>query len=67
MVEQFKALFDPGTALGAFLISLLASAILSFFAGKKYGQNINLKQKNSHNSQGTQIGQQNNYGGNKNA
>ena len=33
--NQFSNLFDPGTALGAFLISCLAGGTCSFIAGAK--------------------------------
>lgn len=34
IIEQFKILIDPSGALGAFLISLSASIIVSFFFGR---------------------------------
>ena len=36
LVQQFQNLFDPSTALGAFLISLLAGVVCSFLLGRKY-------------------------------
>lgn len=38
LIKQFENLFDPGTALGAFLISLLAGMVGSFFGGYKVGK-----------------------------
>lgn len=34
--DQFIILFDPSTALGAFLISIAASFIVGFWGGKNY-------------------------------
>ena len=36
LVEQFQNLLDPSTALGAFLISLLAGIVPSFLLGMKF-------------------------------
>lgn len=35
MLQQFSNLIDPSTALGAFVISILASFVGGFFTGKK--------------------------------
>lgn len=40
LVQQFQNLLDPSTALGAFLISLIASIVCSFLLGKKYQKEI---------------------------
>lgn len=45
IIDQFKNLFDPGTALGAFLISLLSGIAVSFFGGYKFGKKV--KKKNT--------------------
>lgn len=34
IIEQFKNILDPSNALGAFLISVIASLIVGFFTGK---------------------------------
>lgn len=36
LMNQFKLLIDPSSALGAFLISSAASIFVGFIAGKKY-------------------------------
>ena len=36
IVQQFQNLFDPSTALGAFLISFIAGIVSSFFVGRKF-------------------------------
>lgn len=36
IIQQFSNLIDPATTLGAFLISLLAGIVGSFFCGYKY-------------------------------
>lgn len=36
MLDQFMNLLDPSTTLGAYIISLLASATFSFVCGRKY-------------------------------
>lgn len=46
LYEQFKNLFDPGTALGAFLISFIAGIATSFIGGVKCGKLMSIK-KNS--------------------
>ena len=43
LVQQFQNLFDPSTALGAFLISLLAGVVCSFLLGRKYQKEIDKK------------------------
>lgn len=43
LVQQFQNLFDPSTALGAFLISLLAGVVCSFLIGRKYIKKIDKK------------------------
>ena len=43
LVQQFQNLFDPSTALGAFLISLLAGVVCSFLFGRKYQKEIDKK------------------------
>ena len=40
IVQQFQNLFDPSTALGAFLISFIAGIVSSFFVGRKYQKEI---------------------------
>ena len=40
LIEQFKNLFDPSTALGAFLISFVAGIAASFFGGYKLGKYV---------------------------
>lgn len=44
LIQQFKNLFDPSTALGAFLISffagVLGSLVVGFFSGRKYQESI---------------------------
>lgn len=44
LVEQFQNLFDPSTALGAFLISLASGIVVSilggFFSGRSYQKKI---------------------------
>ncbi len=49
LVQQFQNLLDPSTALGAFLISLLAGVVCSFCLveniKKKLTRKILLKQK----------------------
>lgn len=40
LVQQFQNLLDPSTALGAFLISLIASIVCSFLLGRKYQKEI---------------------------
>lgn len=40
LIEQFKNLFDPSTALGAFLISFAAGIAGSFFGGYKLGKYV---------------------------
>lgn len=47
MLEQFKNLLDPGTTLGAYLISILASITISFLAGYQVCSRRNHKQKQS--------------------
>lgn len=42
--QQFNVLFDPSTALGAFLISLAASIVASFLLGF-FSSKIVFKQK----------------------
>lgn len=52
MLEQFKALIDPSTALGAFLISFFAGVVTSFlggfFSGKAYEKKNIQKVKDNH-------------------
>ena len=43
LVQEFQNLFDPSTALGAFLISLLAGVVCSFLLGRKYQKEIDKK------------------------
>ena len=43
LVQQFQNLFDPSTALGTFLISLLAGVVCSFLLGRKYQKEIDKK------------------------
>lgn len=43
IVQQFQNLFDPSTALGAFLISFIAGIASSFFVGRKYQKEIDKK------------------------
>ena len=43
--RQFSNLFDPGTALGAFLISCLASCTCSFIGGVKWKEHTVKKNK----------------------
>lgn len=43
LVQQFQNLIDPSTALGAFLISLLAGVVCSFLFGRKYQKEIDKK------------------------
>ena len=43
LVQQFQNLFDPSTALGAFLISLLAGVVCSFLLGRKYQKELTRK------------------------
>lgn len=45
LVNQFSNLLDPGTALGAFLISCLAGGTCSFFAGAKWKEHTMKKNK----------------------
>lgn len=45
LANQFSNLFDPGTALGAFLISCLASCTCSFIGGMKWKEYIAKKNK----------------------
>ena len=40
LVEQFQNLLDPSTALGAFLISLLAGIVPSFLLGMKFQKKL---------------------------
>lgn len=35
IIEQFNAIIDPSTTLGAFLISTIASLVVGFFTGIK--------------------------------
>lgn len=46
LMNQFKLLIDPSTALGAFIISLAASLIVGFIAGNKYGNYQNARNVN---------------------
>lgn len=43
LIEQFKVLLDPSTALGAFLISMGSGAIISFIFGFSKGKNYEKK------------------------
>lgn len=43
IVQQFQNLFDPSTALGAFLISFIAGIVSSFFVGRKFQKEIDKK------------------------
>ena len=43
IVQQFQILFDPSTALGAFLISFIAGIVSSFFVGRKFQKEIDKK------------------------
>lgn len=43
--NQFSNLFDPGTALGAFLINCLAGGTCSFIAGAKWKEHTMKKNK----------------------
>ena len=43
IVQQFQNLFDPSTALGAFLISFIAGIVSSFFVGRKFPKEIDKK------------------------
>lgn len=43
LCDQFKNLFDPGNALGAFLISFVAGIATSFFGGRKYEKWVSKK------------------------
>ena len=43
IIQQFQNLFDPSTALGAFLISFIAGIVSSFFVGRKYQKEIDKK------------------------
>lgn len=45
LLQQFKNLFDPSNALGAFLISFIAGVASSFWAGRKY--QIHIEKENS--------------------
>jgi len=36
IIDQFTILFDPSSALGAFLISIAASLVVGFWGGKIY-------------------------------
>lgn len=45
LVGQFQNLLDPGTALGAFLISCLAGWTCSFIAGAKWKEHTMKKNK----------------------
>lgn len=45
IVEQIKLLLDPSQALGAFLISVLASLFVGFFSGKEYQKKVSNTQK----------------------
>ena len=51
LVEQFQNLFDPSTALGAFLISLASGIVVSFlggfFSGRSYQRKSTRKQHRS--------------------
>ncbi len=40
LVKQFQMLLDPGTTLGAFLISVAASIVVGFFSGKSYQKKV---------------------------
>lgn len=35
IIDQFTAIVDPSTTLGAFIISIAASLVVGFFTGKK--------------------------------
>lgn len=35
IIDQFIAIVDPSTTLGAFIISIAASLVVGFFTGKK--------------------------------
>lgn len=43
IVQQFQNLFDPSTALGAFLISFIAGIVSFFFVGRKFQKEIDKK------------------------
>lgn len=43
IIQQFQNLFDPSTALGAFLISFIAGIVSSFFVGRKFQKEIDKK------------------------
>ena len=43
IVQQFQNLFDPSTALGAFLIGFIAGIVSSFFVGRKFQKEIDKK------------------------
>lgn len=43
LVQQFQNLVDPSTTLGAFLISLIASIVVSFLFGMKFQRKIDKK------------------------
>ena len=43
IVQRFQNLFDPSTALGAFLISFIAGIVSSFFVGRKFQKEIDKK------------------------
>ena len=43
LVQQFQNLLDPSTALGAFLISLIAGIVCSFLLGMKFQKEIDKK------------------------
>lgn len=47
MLEQFQNLFDPSTALGAYLISILSSITVGFLTGYQVCSRRNHKQKQS--------------------
>ena len=47
LVEQFQNLFDPSTALGAFLISLASGIVVSFLGGFFSGRSQKIDKENS--------------------
>jgi len=58
IIDQFTILFDPSTALGAFLISIAASLVVGFWGGKTFsniqiGKNVhgNMNQNSNNKSE----------------
>ncbi len=57
IIDQFALLFDPSSALGAFLISVAASLVVGFFTGKavsniQIGKNVRGDMNQNSNNKG---------------